>query len=54
MERKPKYVLSSYILEKKRNRTEDAMAEVDLFKCTLFYTCNFVNIKMFDVNMNQI
>jgi len=53
MERKPKYTLSSYILEKKGNRAEEVVTEVDFFKYIL-YIYDFVNIKIFDVNMNQI
>ena len=36
MERKPKYILSSYILEKKGNRAEEVVTEVDLFKYILY------------------
>ena len=52
MERKPKYILSSCMLEKQGNGAEEMVTEQT--SLNIFYTCDFVNIKIFDINMKQI
>ena len=36
MERQPKYILSSYMLEKKGNTAEEVVTEVNFFKYILY------------------
>ena len=45
MERQPKYILSSYMLEKKGNRAEEVVTEVNFFKYILYmWLCKHKNI----------